>query len=64
MTSPLAKLIGEVSALSITVATIIQWLPALTAIGAVVWYVIQIWEKINGKPFSESKIARWLRGEK
>jgi hypothetical protein len=60
----LAKTVGEWAAASITVATILQWLPALTAIGAVVWYAIQIWEKIHGKPFSESSLAKWLRGEK
>ena len=45
-----------VSATSVTVATILTWLPPMAALFAIVWYVIIITEKIINKP-----IHRWFR---
>lgn len=53
---------GEVAAASVTVLTIIKFLPAITAVFAIIWYVVGFVEKITGKPFSETRIAKFLSG--
>lgn len=64
MSKEVLKAIGDVSAAGITVATVFQWLPAIAAVFAIVWYGMNFYEKITGRPFSESSSARWLRGAK
>lgn len=52
----------DVIAASLTVLTIIKVLPAITAVLAAIWYSMGLYEKITGRPFSESWIARFLTG--
>jgi hypothetical protein len=52
----------DVIAASVTVLTIIKVLPAITAGLAAIWYVMGLYEKIAGRPFSESRFARFLTG--
>lgn len=52
----------DVIAASLTVLTIIKVLPAITAVLAAIWYLIGLVEKITGRPFSESRLARFLTG--
>ena len=52
----------DVLAASLTVLTIIKVLPAITAVLAAIWYSMGLYEKITGRPFSESWIARFLTG--
>ena len=39
-----AKAGGDVLAASVTVATIMEWLPALAALFTIIWTAIRIWE--------------------
>lgn len=52
----------DVIAASLTVLTIIKVLPAITAVLAAIWYLMGLYEKITGRPFSESRLARFLTG--
>jgi hypothetical protein len=54
---------GEAAAASVTVLTIFKLLPAITAVLAIVWYVVGFVEKITGKPFSETRLAKFLSGK-
>ena len=54
---------GEVAAASVTVLTIFKLLPAITAVLAIVWYAMGFVEKITGKPFSETRFAKFLSGK-
>jgi len=54
------KTVGDVAAASVTVLTVLKVLPAIAAAFAIVWYSIGFYEKITGREFSESKLARWL----
>lgn len=53
----------DVIAASLTVLTIIKVLPAITAVLAAIWYLMGLYEKITGRQFSESRIARFLSGK-
>jgi hypothetical protein len=57
------KQIVDVAAGSVTVLTLVNVLPAIAAAFAIVWTAIRIWEAVMGRPFSESWIARKLRGD-
>jgi hypothetical protein len=52
----------DVIAASVTVLTIINVIPKITAVLAAIWYVTVLYEKITGRPFSESWLARFLTG--
>lgn len=54
------KQAGEVAAASVTVLTVFKLLPAITAVLAIIWYAVGFYEKITGKPFSETRFARFL----
>lgn len=43
-TAQVLKTSGDVAAASVTVATILQWLPALAALFTIIWTAIRIWE--------------------
>ncbi len=43
-------------------ATVLQWLPIILAVPGALWGCTRLYEAIQGKPFSESKLATWLRG--
>ena len=43
-TAQVAKAGGDVLAASVTVATILEWLPALAALFTIIWTAIRIWE--------------------
>lgn len=58
------KAVGDISAASITVATILNWLPAIAALFTIIWTSTRLYESITGRPFSESKIAKFLTGRK
>lgn len=53
------KLAGDVAATSVTVATLFQWLPAIAAVFAIIWYAVNLTEKVTGKPFSELVKKLW-----
>lgn len=57
------KQAGEVAAASVTVLTVFKILPAITAVLAIIWYGVGFYEKITGKPFSETRLARFLSGK-
>lgn len=57
------KAVGDISAASIT-ATILNWLPAVAALFTIIWIFQSLYESITGRPFSESKIAKFLTGRK
>ena len=62
--SELAKPVGDIAAASTVVGTILQLLPPIAALFAICWYIIGGYEKVTGRPFSESKLAAKLRGDK
>ena len=39
-----AKHLGDLASVSVTLATLAQWLPAITALMTLVWTLIRIWE--------------------
>ena len=39
-----AKHLGDLASVSVTLATIAQWLPAMAALMTLVWTLIRIWE--------------------
>lgn len=54
------KGVGDIAAASVTVLTILQLLPAFAAV--FVWYSVGLYEKVTGRQFSESRLARFLSG--
>jgi hypothetical protein len=56
------KTAGDVAAASVTVLTVLNVLPAIAAGFAIVWYSVGLYEKITGRQFSESWLARFLSG--
>ncbi|MFC5476565.1 hypothetical protein [Massilia suwonensis] len=54
------KQVGDVAAASVTVLTVIKVLPAVAAGFAIIWYSVGLYEKITGRQFSESWLARFL----
>ena len=58
------KAVGDLSAVSITVATILNWLPAIAALFTILWTITRLYEALHGKSFSESKLAKFLTGRK
>jgi hypothetical protein len=54
------KQVGEVAAASVTVLAIVQVLPAVTAFFALIWYGVGLYEKVVGRPFSETRLAKFL----
>jgi hypothetical protein len=56
------KTVGDVAAASVTVLTVLKVLPAVAAGFAIVWYSVGLYEKITGRQFSESWLARFLSG--
>jgi hypothetical protein len=54
------KQVGDVAAASVTVLTVTKVLPAVAAFFAIVWYSVALYEKITGRQFSESQLARFL----
>lgn len=54
------KAVGDISAASITVATILNWLPAVAALLTILWTITRLYESVTGRPFSESKLAKFL----
>ena len=39
-----AKHLGDLASVSVTLATIAQWLPSMAALMTLVWTLIRIWE--------------------
>ncbi len=58
------RLIGDVAAGTVTALALINVLPAIAAVFAIVWYIFGFYEKISGKPFSQSWLARLIRRDK
>lgn len=52
---------ADISAISLTAGTIVKVLPPIAALFAIIWYAIGYYEKVTGNPFSNSKLARWIR---
>jgi len=57
----LAKPLGDVTAATVAVSTLLKLLPPIAALFAIIWYSVGLYEKITGRPFSESALARLLR---
>jgi hypothetical protein len=53
---------GNAAAIIMTIASLFQFLPWVAALFAILWYSVNIYEKVTGRPFSESWFARMLRG--
>lgn len=58
------KSVGDGVAVSSVIGTILQWLPPIAALFAILWYSIGLYEKITGKPFFVSRLAKIIRREK
>lgn len=58
------KQAGDVAAAGLTVLTVLKILPAIAAALAVGYYVIVYYEKLTGKQFSETKLAKLLTRRK
>lgn len=58
------KFLGDVAAGSVTVATVMQWLPAVAAIFTIIWTAMRLYESVTGKAFSQSGLAKFMRGER
>lgn len=60
----LAKPAADGVASVITAAGLLGWLPHISALLGIMWFGIQITEKITGKPFAETVrcVYRRLRG--
>jgi hypothetical protein len=54
------RAVSEVAAASVTVLSVLQVLPAIASVFAIVWYAISAFEKISGTPFSETRFAKFL----
>lgn len=54
------KTVGDVAAASVTVLTVLKVLPAIAAGFVIIWHSIGFYEKITGREFSESRLARWI----
>jgi len=39
-----AKMVGDALSISVVVATLAQWLPAVAAVVSIIWSLIRIWE--------------------
>jgi hypothetical protein len=63
-TQQLAKPAADGVASVVTVAGLIGWLPHISAMLGIVWFGIQITEKLTGRPFAEIVrcVYRRLRG--
>jgi len=57
---PLFKTIGEIAAAGVSVLTAFKVIPAIAFILPVMWYLVGLYEKVTGRQFSESRLARWI----
>ena len=57
------RLIGDVAAGTVTALSLMNVLPAVAAVLAIIWYIFGFYEKISGNSFSESWLARVVRAE-
>jgi hypothetical protein len=57
------KLIGDVAAGTVTVLTVVSVLPAIAAALTIEWTAMRIYEGTSGRKFSDTKLARFLRGD-
>jgi hypothetical protein len=55
------KHVADAGAASVTVAAFVGWLPTISALLGIVWFGIQITEKVAGKPFNEILLAVWRK---
>lgn len=55
------KAIVDMSAISITVATVAQWIPAVAAVLTILWTATRLYEAIYGTQFSESGFSKWIK---
>lgn len=51
------KHIGDALSVSVVVATIASWLPAIAAVMSIIWTAIRIWETETVQNF----IQKWMR---
>ena len=58
------KGVVDVAAYSTVGATLLGWLPAISSIFAILWFSLQITEKVVGKPFHElvKCVWQWVKG--
>lgn len=47
-----------------TAGALMQLLPSVAALLSGVWTAMRIWEMVTGKTFSQSMLAKWMRGDK
>lgn len=55
------KLLGDVVAAFAVLGSIVKLLPAIAAGFAIVWYLIQIYEKATNKSFADTGIGSLIR---
>ena len=53
------KAVGDISAASLAVVQI-DMLPAVAALLTILWTITRLYESVTGRPFSESKLAKFL----
>jgi chromate transport protein ChrA len=51
-----AKHVGDITAVGVTVATVVQWLPAAAALLTIIWTAIRIYET--------ETVQGWINGRK
>jgi hypothetical protein len=56
------KQVGDVAAVSVAGLSLFNILPAIAIVLSIIWTATRLYEAFTGKPFSTSKLARWLTG--
>ena len=51
---------GDILAAGTTVGVVLKVLPAIAALFTIVWTAARLYEMFTGRPFSESKFAKWV----
>jgi hypothetical protein len=60
-TEQMAKTTVDITAYGTAVATLLGWLPHIAALFSLIYFAIQITEKVAGKPFHELLRRAWQK---
>lgn len=58
------KAVMDTGAVATMLGTLAGWLPNIAALFTIIWTATRIWEALTGQPFSKSRLARWVSGNK
>lgn len=53
------KVTGDATAYGTAVATLVGWLPNIAALLSILWFAIQITEKVTGRTLHDMLRCRW-----